>query len=257
MASKLTWLILLIGTVALFSCGVSKKTLKAQIADLQTKNARCSADSQQLATNVASLQKQVGDLTSQNKAVNDQMASMKKDCDACQAQLKEVNATLDEFQDNVDKLMEKIKAAEEEFSSKGMAVYSKDGIIHVDMEDNLLYKSGSATISPAGKQSLAKLASVLNEMPNLKVIVVGNTDSIAHKKGGGRDNWKLSTERGTGVVKVLQANGVDPARLTAAGKGQYNAVSDNSTAEGRAKNRRTEIVLNPNWEKLWESVKKE
>jgi len=256
MATKLTTFILLIGVVILSSCGASKK-LKAENAALTARSSKCAADSQQLAATVGSLQKQISDLNAQNKSLNDQMTAMKKDCDACQAQLKEVNATLDEIQDNIDKLVEKIKAAEEEFASKGMAVYAKDGIIHVDMQDALLYKSGSSAISPAGKQALAKLASALNEMPNLKVIVVGNTDSVEHKKGHGKDYWSLSAERGVGAVKVLQANGIDPTRLTAAGKGQYNPVGDNTTAEGRAKNRRTEIVLNPDWEKLWESVKKE
>jgi chemotaxis protein MotB len=124
------------------------------------------------------------------------------------------------------------------------------------MKDNLLYKSGSAKLSEDGKKALGNLASVLSEMPKLKVIVVGNTDTM-HVKGVA-DNWSLSTERANGVVRALvKEYGIDPARLTAAGKGKFNPVADNSTEEGRAKNRRTEIVLNPDWERLWESVKKE
>ena len=78
-----------------------------------------------------------------------------------------------------------------------------------------------------------------------------------HVKGVA-DNWSLSTERANGVVRTLVKDyNIDPARLTAAGKGKFNPIGDNSTEEGRAKNRRTEIVLNPDWERLWESVKKQ
>ncbi|HET6723252.1 MAG TPA: OmpA family protein, partial [Chitinophagaceae bacterium] len=90
----------------------------------------------------------------------------------------------------------------------------------------------------------------------LKVIVVGNTDDVKMK--GAKDNWTLSTERANGVVRTLRDSyKVDPTRLTAAGKGKYNPIADNTTAEGRAKNRRTEIVLNPDWRRVWESIKKE
>jgi len=124
------------------------------------------------------------------------------------------------------------------------------------MKDNLLYKSGSAKLSEDGKKALGNLASVLSQMPKLKVIVVGNTDTM-HVKGVA-DNWSLSTERANGVVRTLVNDyNIDPARLTAAGKGKFSPVADNSTEEGRAKNRRTEIVLNPDWERLWDSVKKE
>ena len=96
----------------------------------------------------------------------------------------------------------------------------------------------------------------MNEFPKLKVVVVGNTDTV-HVKGV-KDNWSLSTERANGVVRVLSKDySVDPMRLMAAGKSKFNPVADNSTAEGRAKNRRTEIVLNPDWERIWESVKEQ
>ena len=158
---------------------------------------------------------------------------------------------------NFAKLEEKVEQATEEFNDKGIEVYNKDGVIYVSMQEGLLYKSGSAQLNPDGKKALGNLASVLNEYPKLKVIVVGNTDDQAFKKKSA-DNWSLSTERANGVVRVLRDEyKVDPGRLTAAGKGKYDPIADNSTAEGRAKNRRTEIVLNPDWRKLWESVKKE
>ena len=105
-----------------------------------------------------------------------------------------------------------------------------------------------------GKKALEALATALNGYPNLKVIVVGHTDDVMFKKGNNDDNLSLSTERANGVTRALRENNVDPLRLTSAGQGKYHPVGDNTTKEGRAKNRRTEIILNPDLLKLWESV---
>jgi chemotaxis protein MotB len=255
MSVKSVFILLPFAAIILASCGASKEAAKkldaanAQISSLQTENS-------QLQTTVNDLKKQVTDLSSQNSNVNNQFASYKKQCDANAQELKQVNAVLEEFHQNVASLIEKLQAAEAKFKDKGLEVYSENGIVFVDMKDNLLYKSGSATLSPDGKEALGNLASVLNEFPKLKVIVVGNTDTV-HVKGV-KDNWSLSTERANGVVRVLSKDyNVDPVRLTAAGKSKFNPIADNSTAEGRAKNRRTEIVLNPDWERIWETVKME
>ena len=251
MTNKSTIFFLLLGAVILSSCGAGKKldNANAQIADLQSQNT-------QLTSSNNDLKKQVTDLTTQNKTVTDQFNSYKVQCQKNEQELKEVNDAMNELADNVMALQAKIDSAEAEFNSKGLEVHSENGVVYVDMQDNLLYKSGSAKLSEDGKKALGNLASVLSEMPKLKVIVVGNTDTM-HVKGVA-DNWSLSTERANGVVRTLVRDyNIDPARLTAAGKGKFNPIGDNSTEEGRAKNRRTEIVLNPDWERLWESVKKQ
>jgi chemotaxis protein MotB len=251
MANKLTVIFLLLGAGILSSCGAGKKldNANAQIADLHSQNS-------QLTTANNDLKKQVSDLSTQNKTVTDQFNSYKVECQKNEQELKEVSEAMNELAEDVMALQAKIDSAEAEFNDKGLEVHSENGIVYVDMKDDLLYKSGSAKLSENGKAALGNLASVLNEMPKLKVIVVGNTDSM-HVKGAA-DNWSLSTERANGVVRTLVKDyGIDPARLTAAGKGKFNPIADNSTDEGRAKNRRTEIVLNPDWERLWESVKKE
>ena len=251
MTNKSTVFFLLVGAVILSSCGTGKKleTANAQIADLQSQNS-------QLTSANNDLKKQVSDLTSQNGTLTTQFDTYKKQCQANEQELKEVNDAMSELADNVMALQAKVDSAEAEFNDKGLEVRSENGVVYVDMKDNLLYKTGSAKLSEDGKKALGNLATVLNEMPKLKVIVVGNTDTM-HVKGVA-DNWSLSTERANGVVRTLvKEYGIDPARLTAAGKGKFNPVADNSTDEGRAKNRRTEIVLNPDWERLWESVKKE
>ena len=251
MTNKSTIFFLLLGAVILSSCGAGKKldNANAQIADLQSQNT-------QLTSSNNDLKKQVTDLTTQNKAATDQFNSYKVQCQKNEQELKAVNDAMNELADNVMALQAKIDSAESEFNNKGLEVHSENGVVYVDMQDNLLYKSGSAKLSEDGKKALGNLASVLSEMPKLKVIVVGNTDTVRVK--GVADNWSLSTERANGVVRTLVKDyNIDPARLTAAGKGKFNPIGDNSTAEGRAKNRRTEIVLNPDWERLWESVKKQ
>jgi len=256
MSTKSAIAFLLVGGIILCSCGSGRKAAEEQVANLQAENG-------QLTTQVTDLKKQVSDLSTQSKAATDQLSSVntqfdqyKKQCQANEAQLKEVSETLQEFRDNMAKLMERLQEAEKEFTDKGLEVYSKDGVVFVDMKDNLLYKTGSAKLSPQGKQALGNLAEVLKEFPKLKVIVVGNTDTT-HVKGVA-DNWSLSTERANGVVRVLTKDyGIDPALLTAAGKGKFNPIAENTTAEGRAKNRRTEIVLNPDWDKIWDAVKME
>ena len=119
----------------------------------------------------------------------------------------------------------------------------------------MLYKSGSAVVGEDGKKVLGDIAAALNEYPDLRIVVVGNTDDQKFKNSN-TDNLSLSTERANGVVRVLRDYKVDPNRLTSAGKGKYNPISDNTTAEGRAKNRRTEIILRPDLVKLWQSVQK-
>ena len=258
MTNKSTVLFLLLGAGILSSCGTGKKleNANAQVADLQSQNSQLTTANNDLKKQVADLTTQNSGLTTQNSSLTTQFDSYKKDCQAKEQELKEMSEAMNELHKDVQELVEKIEAAEADFESKGFEVYSKDGIVHVDMKDNLLYKSGSAKLSDDGKKALGNLAEVLSGYPKLKVIVVGNTDTVKVK--GVADNWSLSTERANSVVRTLVKDyQMDPARLTAAGKGKFNPVADNSTKEGRAKNRRTEIVLNPDWERLWESVKED
>jgi len=258
MTNKSTVLFLLLGAGILSSCGTGKKleNANAQVADLQSQNSQLTTANNDLKKQVTDLTTQNSGLTTQNSSLTAQFESYKKDCQAKEQELKEMSEAMNELHKDVQELVEKIEAAEADFESKGFEVYSKDGIVHVDMKDNLLYKSGSAKLSDDGKKALGNLAEVLSGYPKLKVIVVGNTDTVKVK--GVADNWSLSTERANSVVRTLVKDyQMDPARLTAAGKGKFNPVADNSTKEGRAKNRRTEIVLNPDWERLWESVKED
>jgi chemotaxis protein MotB len=184
----------------------------------------------------------------------EEYASYKTKCEANEEKLIALREMLKDEADNLEKVREKIQEAMADFENRGVDIYTKDGLIYVSLAEELLYKSGSAKLGNSGKEALGTLASVLNDYPKLKVIVVGNTDTVRVK--GVADNWSLSTERANGVVRILAKDySVDPSRLTAAGKGKFNPVADNTSAEGRAKNRRTDIILNPDLERIWQSVK--
>ena len=232
----------------LCSCGPSKKlkSANAQIEQLQANNTA-------LQKNIDALKQQVSGLSSDNGKLSNQLNSCQQNVQAVTRKYAASRAILEEQEANVKKLQERLDAGLADFESKGVSVYSKNGVLYVQMQDNLLYKSGSSALSDSGKKALEPLATVLKDYPNLRVIVEGNTDSVKFKKGS-YDNWTLSTERANGVVRALRDYGMDPMRLVSAGKGRYNPVSDNSTADGRAKNRRTEIILNPDWDKVWESM---
>jgi chemotaxis protein MotB len=252
MLQKLMTPTLLLYVLIASSCGPSKKLKAAneQVNTLTEKN-------NQLTKAVNDQKKQLSDLSAQNSNMTAQFDSYKKECDAKAEEMKKMQAVLTEFDQNLQSLEEKLNAALAKFHEKGIDVHTKDRVVYVDMKDELLYKSGSATLSPTGKEALTNLATVLNEFPDLKVIVVGNTDDVKFKNSN-TDNLSLSTDRANGVVRVLVSDcKVDPLRLTSAGKGKFNPIADNSTAEGRAMNRRTEIVLNPDWHKIWAVVKEE
>ena len=234
--------------ILLCSCGASKKleSCNAQLTQLQANNTA-------LQKNLDDLKSQVSGLRQDNNALSNQVNSCQQNAKETARKYAASKAILDEQAENVKKLQQRLDQGLADFESKGVSVYSKDGVLFVEMQDNLLYKSGSSMLSEDGKKALEPLVNVLKDYPNLRVIVEGNTDSVKFKKGS-IDNWTLSTERANGVVRVLRDYGMDPSRLIAAGKGRYNPVADNSTDEGRAKNRRTDIILNPDWDKVWESM---
>lgn len=249
MTKNLTIAVTLICVILFSSCAAKKKLAEAEAEITQLKAAQSD-----LASKNAALQKQLDEFTASRQQALTEFAKYKSDCEDAKQRLQVVKSMMTEQYSNLQEVERKIETALADFNNKGVQVYYKDGLVFVSMEDNLLYKSGSSTLGTNGKAALKNLASVLNDYPNLKVIVVGNTDDKQFKKGG--DNWSLSTERANGVVRTLRDDyKVDPVRLTSAGKSKYAPVADNNTEAGRAKNRRTDIILNPDLVKIWQSVK--
>jgi chemotaxis protein MotB len=136
------------------------------------------------------------------------------------------------------------------FDADELSVEMRDGKVYVSMSDKLLFKSGSDAVEPKGVEALQKIAEVMIKNTDINMAIEGHTDSIPIKTNRFKDNWDLSVARSVSVVRLLQDSGLDPQRVTAAGKGEYTPISDNSTKEGRAKNRRTELVLTPKLNEL-------
>jgi chemotaxis protein MotB len=250
MLKRLLALLLLVAVLFLGACGTSKKleVARGQVIELSDQN-------KQLKSKLSSTQNELATCTVEYNKVTNDLVAYKTECRQTQEKLQAAQTVLKEQYDIMQQVENKINDALVDFKEKGVEVFFRKGLVHVSMEDKLLYKSGSAKLGQEGKDALEHLAVVLNGYPNLKVIVLGNTDDIKFKNG--MDNWTLSTERANGVVRILRdVCKVDPVRITAAGKGMYNPVADNTTEEGRSKNRRTDIILNPDLDKLWESIER-
>lgn len=143
-------------------------------------------------------------------------------------------------------LVMNLKGAIGNLDDKDINIKVDKGVVYVDISDKLLFRSGSYEITERAKVVLGKVAKVLNNQPDIEFMVEGHTDPVAFKSGALQDNWDLSVKRATTVVRLLQKNyGLDPKRMAAAGRGEYLPVGDNATAEGRAANRRTRIVILP------------
>jgi len=137
------------------------------------------------------------------------------------------------------------------FNSNDLSVYQKNGKVYVSLSENLLFPSGSAVVNPDGINALSKLAAVLNLNSDVAVDIEGHTDSIPIR-GKFKDNWDLSTARANAIVRVLVNNyKVDPVRVVASGHSYYDPVDTNATPEGRAKNRRTDIILSPKLDEMY------
>ena len=142
------------------------------------------------------------------------------------------------------------------FNSDELSVEIKNGKVYVSMSDKLLFKSGSSTVEDKGKEALKLLADVLNKNTDIDILVEGHTDNVPIKTAVYKDNWDLSVARATSIVRILTLDHkIAPTRLTASGKGEYFPRADNDTAEGRAKNRRTEIILSPKLEEIMQLLK--
>lgn len=167
-----------------------------------------------------------------------------------EARLKEMQEIIDRQDQLMNALSDKVKNALMGFAADELSVEMKDGKVYVSMSDKLLFKSASDAVEAKGQEALVKIAEVMNKNLDIDMSIEGHTDSLAIKTSRFRDNWDLSTARATSVVRILLDNGMDATRVTAAGKGEFQPKGDNKTKEGRALNRRTEIVLAPKLDEL-------
>lgn len=165
-----------------------------------------------------------------------------------QEQIDEQNAAL-------NKLRKTVADALVNFNSDELTVQMKNGFVQVSLSDQLLFESASAQMDPKGKDALGRLAVVLKNNPDIEIMVVGHTDSLPIRTVRYKDNWDLSVDRAVSVVRLLTVDfGLDGKRVQAAGRSSYFPVATNENKEGRALNRRTEILLAPKLEELLQVI---
>lgn len=155
-------------------------------------------------------------------------------------------------------LVMNLKGAIGNIDDKDINIKVDKGVVYIDISDKMLFTSGSYQITPRAKEVLGKVALVLKNQPNIEFMVEGHTDNVPYKAGGGlTDNWDLSVKRATTVVRTLQNDyGLNPAKMAAAGRSEYNPIADNASAEGRSANRRTRIVILPQLDQFFQLLEK-
>jgi chemotaxis protein MotB len=172
--------------------------------------------------------------------------------------LRALEDRLNKQQQIVNNLRKTVEDALVNIKSEDLSVEVKNGKVYVSLSDKLLFPSGSASLNKEGKDAIGKLGKVLTENPQINIDVVGHTDSIPIKTAKYSDNWDLSTARATEITRLLTEDyGVKGSRLTASGMSDNQPVATNATKEGRAKNRRTEIILTPKLEELFKILEGE
>ena len=170
--------------------------------------------------------------------------------------INDLQGLIDEQNSRVQSLLNNVKEALMGFNSDELSVMEKNGKIYVAMSDKLLFESGSAKVDKRGEEALNKLGEVLSKQTDIDVNIEGHTDNKPIKTAQFKDNWDLSVIRATSVVRILtEKYGVSPLQVYPSGRGEFIPIQDNATVEGRSKNRRTEIIISPKLDKLFELLK--
>jgi chemotaxis protein MotB len=249
--------------MALSSARYDSAQLANKVKDLQSQLAQMAADRQRqvdsLSQQIATLTRQGSDLKQKNTDLSTdaaarqaQLSKNKQDLANQQAKLEHLQELMDRQKKAIEEIKKKMSAALVGFNSSELSVAIKNGKVYVSLQENLLFPSGSAVVNPKGREALSKLAAVLNQNPDITVDIEGHTDSIPIH-GKYQDNWDLSLARSASIVRILTSDyRVDPMRVIASGHSQYDPVQTNSTSEGRQLNRRTDIILSPKLDQLFQ-----
>ncbi len=231
---------------------------KKSLDNLKDSYAALEKDSNEaLESNINKNRQLLAELEAKQKALTaeqDRLTKLKKDLEASSTRLAELEKIMADKDAAMKKLKETLTKSLKAFEGKGLTVTEKDGKVYVSMENKLLFESGSWTVGTEGKKAVDLVGKVLGDNPEISVLIEGHTDNdkITGTIGGGvENNWDLSTKRATAIVNILSANAkVKKENLTAAGRGEYAPLLSNETAEGKAKNRRIEIILTPKLDEI-------
>jgi chemotaxis protein MotB len=205
------------------------------------------------------LQKRENELNTLSQDITTRKSEFEKmqtELDKRNNRLAEVEQVLKDQETMMADLRNKVSKALLGFENQGLTIAQKNGKVYVSLDEKLLFKSGSTTVDPKGVTALKNLARVLEQNPDIMVMIEGHTDDVQVLTGSSyKDNWDLSVLRATSIVRILlEGSSIDPQRLTTAGRSQYQPVDAAKTAEARQKNRRTEIILSPKLDELFKLV---
>lgn len=183
----------------------------------------------------------------ENEALMEKIAERENELADRMERVAELEGLITGQQKAMRNLKEKLSDALLNFEDKGLTVEARDGKVYVSMENKLLFKSGSWTVGAQGRLAIEELGNVLADNPDISILIEGHTDNVPYGgKGPLKGNWDLSTKRATTIVnQLLENRDILPQNLTAAGRGEYLPIAPNSSREGRAANRRIEVVLSP------------
>jgi len=238
-----------------FNEGLIKiENLEKEVSKLKKDTAMLGEDLRDLQSRFTETNASLNKLKSNSSS---EISRLSGDLAAREKRLKEVEEVLRKRDEATNQLKEKLQQALLGFTKSGLTVEIKNGKVYVSLTDKLLFPSGSIIIDEKGKQALTELAKVLKQQPEINISVEGHTDNQkVNNLGQIKDNWDLSVLRSTSVVRYLTDNEkIESVRMTATGKGEYQPLGANTSAESRSKNRRIEIVLSPKLDELYNLIK--
>ncbi len=243
----------------------AKATLEQDLANQQNDYQQLEASykaleansSKVLAENAQQNRRLLKELEAKKKALAEErqrLEQLQKDLDFRAKRINDLEQMVVANEEKMNALKNKLSDALINFEGRGLSVEQRNGKVYVSMENKLLFKSGSWAVGTEGRAAVNELGKVLADNPDIAVLIEGHTDNDPYNGSGPlKDNWDLSTKRATEVLKLLLNNqDIEPERLTAAGRGEFAPIAPNTTTQGKAKNRRIEVVLTPKLDEITE-----
>ncbi|MFH6769445.1 OmpA family protein [Gaetbulibacter aquiaggeris] len=223
----------------------------------------CLADKSAAVARTTALEEQIADLRKNNDNLTVLSAKGASNIEKTLESIKEKELKITRLQDALTKkdsiTLAVVTSLKREvgINDPDIEINVEKGVVFISIADKLLFQSGSYNVTTRAKEVLAKVAKVVNSKPDFECMVEGHTDNVPYQSGVLLDNWDLSVKRSTSIIRVLQSLGVNPGQLIAAGRADYVPLVENNTAENRAKNRRTRIVVLPKIDQFYDMVEKE
>ena len=228
---------------------------RADYAALSRERDNLRNDTTQLRKGLRNYQSMLNANKNENENLTAQLNQRMRELDEREKTIQQLQGVITEQNERVRSLLDNVSSALKGFSSDELTVREEGGKVYVAMSDKLLFESGKAVVNEQGKQALGKLAEVLNRQTDIDVFIEGHTDSVPINTAVFKDNWDLSVIRATSVVRILtDYYQVNPLQIQPCGRGEFKPVDTNTTPDGRARNRRTEIIIAPRLDKLYELI---